>query len=546
MRAAARRRVGPARLGAGIGALAVLALLLPPLVAAILPALSPNHVATVITSGSMEPAIRTGDIVVTRTLPAGTPLASPSVILHRAVGSDQLLLHRVVAVDEVTGDYVTKGDANHSTDAPVPPEKVVGIGSLVVPVIGTPLLWLDEGRWLTLGLLALAAVSVVRLARYGWSADPGPESAGTEVAGDERPRRQGRVLAPAVASLCLVALVLGPAVAIDRSAAAFVDSTANGGNSVEAGDWTPPTVTMVDPGPTLAGTVTFSATATDAHSGVASVTIEYAPALGTTWTPICTVTSGAGPWQCSFDTNSVPRGGYQLRAVGTDHAGNVGTSAVVETAFSMPAFAGVGPSANRSNSGTSNVAYPTGTQQDDLLLLVQVNAATQNLNDPVGWTRLLYQENTTGSQFFVAVWWRRAGTETSVDHQMQTNSSGSSAWVVRYQVPAGHDPVVVGHAAVQHGDAGQVASITPSPDLTTNGAATVIQFAAVRGAATLSTSTPRDFTFRGSHSSDPNVGTTKTLAVADTTVPGVRSPASPTWAQTGGPNQWIWATVAFR
>jgi chitinase len=86
-----------------------------------------------------------------------------------------------------------------------------------------------------------------------------------------------------------------------------------------------PSVTMTDPGTPLRGTKTFTATASDTHSGIASVVIQSS--TGGSWTELCTETSA--PYSCSVDTTSLTNGTYSFRAVATDRAGNTTTSAVV-------------------------------------------------------------------------------------------------------------------------------------------------------------------------------------------------------------------------
>ncbi|MBC7290402.1 MAG: signal peptidase I [Actinotalea sp.] len=88
-----------------------------------------------------------------------------------------------------------------------------------------------------------------------------------------------------------------------------------------------PTVTMTDPGTPLRGTVTLAAVADDAHSGVAQVVVQAAPAGTTTFTELCTVTTA--PWSCRYDTTRLVDGTYDLRAVATDVAGNTATSSSV-------------------------------------------------------------------------------------------------------------------------------------------------------------------------------------------------------------------------
>ena len=114
------------------------------------------------------------------------------------------------------------------------------------------------------------------------------------------------------------------------SSASFTSQTTNTASTfTAAADWTPPTVTMNSPGSAVAGTVTLSATASDADSGLASVLVEYLDPATSTWKAICTAT--ASPWSCSWDTTKVTDGTYSLRATATDKAGNSAVSDPVST-----------------------------------------------------------------------------------------------------------------------------------------------------------------------------------------------------------------------
>lgn len=88
-----------------------------------------------------------------------------------------------------------------------------------------------------------------------------------------------------------------------------------------------PTVTMGNPGTPLSGTVTFAATASDGHSGIARVQIQYAPTGTSTWKELCKVEEA--PYSCRFNTTALARGSYDFRAIATDEAGNTATSATV-------------------------------------------------------------------------------------------------------------------------------------------------------------------------------------------------------------------------
>jgi hypothetical protein len=111
-------------------------------------------------------------------------------------------------------------------------------------------------------------------------------------------------------------------------------TTDNAGNTTTSStvanrrvDNTAPTAGLTDPGSYLRATVTLNATGTDGGSGVLNVKIQRAPTGTSTWTDICT--DAVTPYSCSWDTTGVTDGGYDLRAVTTDNAGNVTNSTTV-------------------------------------------------------------------------------------------------------------------------------------------------------------------------------------------------------------------------
>jgi signal peptidase len=114
----------------------------------------------VVLSGSMSPAIHTGDLVVDDPVGAATAshLQAGQIISFRSGG--KVITHRIVAVAaEGSGQvaYVTKGDANSAADQQrVPPSQIVGVyhtrianGGYVLNALHQPL---------TLGLLLAAPV----------------------------------------------------------------------------------------------------------------------------------------------------------------------------------------------------------------------------------------------------------------------------------------------------------------------------------------------------------------------------------------------------
>ena len=107
-----------------------------------------------VTSGSMSPAIRTGDAVVIRT---GATATTGDIVTFRAGATGHLVTHRVVAVTTVAGQrtLTTRGDANTNSDpAAVRPAQVYGTVVLRVPAVGRTLAAAGTGP----GRLALGAV----------------------------------------------------------------------------------------------------------------------------------------------------------------------------------------------------------------------------------------------------------------------------------------------------------------------------------------------------------------------------------------------------
>jgi hypothetical protein len=134
--------------------------------------------------------------------------------------------------------------------------------------------------------------------------------------------------------LALVPLALLVVAAVFQNAASssatFTSRSNNPGTVSAASDWTPPTVAVVNPGSPVTGTVAVTADAADGESGVQSVLLQYLPASGGgSWVTLCTATTT--PYTCSWNTELVPDGSYDLRARATDRAGYSATSASVGT-----------------------------------------------------------------------------------------------------------------------------------------------------------------------------------------------------------------------
>lgn len=303
---------------------------------AILPALLGWH-GTVVQSGSMEPHISAGDVVLAAAFgtdqkaPVGGVVEFTSPAEAEPSGVEKTRLHRIVA-ENPDGTFVTAGDANAEADStPLDRGQITGQARLLIPSIGLPGLWLGLGNLPALALWSLLTLLAVAAALFGGR--PAEEAEQADDGGTPPPARRTKSLRLRTGSAlgivaALAVLVIAGAAAF--SSAAFTVSTANAANTFgTAADWNPPTVSLVNPGSTIKGTATLTADAADAESGLRSVAIEYQRAGAGTWTVLCT--PAAQPYSCSWNTTSVTDGSYGLRAVATDNAGFSTTSAIVET-----------------------------------------------------------------------------------------------------------------------------------------------------------------------------------------------------------------------
>ncbi len=139
----------------------------------------------VIMSGSMEPRIHTGDVVVTRTISPAQISEGQVLTTEDPDKPGKTRTHRFVEWDE-QGRLVTQGDANPEPDSThVTPEAVLGVGVIRVPYVGLPQHWIAERRAGALGL-TLAALSGLVLAAWA------PRGPGSPGGGDNRGGGTGR------------------------------------------------------------------------------------------------------------------------------------------------------------------------------------------------------------------------------------------------------------------------------------------------------------------------------------------------------------------
>ncbi|MCP3975658.1 MAG: signal peptidase I [bacterium] len=273
--AASSGKTERARFGIGLFSLVgITALLCLIIWAAVVPlVLGWSSVAVV--SGSMEPGVKAGDVVVASPHD-GLQLGPGTVIVFDSPSRQGQVTHRIVDV-EPSGNYVTRGDRNPRIDSDsVQPGQISGVGRILVPFVGKPYEWVHNGDWLKLALAGLALVAALGTSRWAlldkfdpWRVEE-PETA-PESARILQPSRSN---AAGLVTMLLVASVVTGA----GSHAAFAVGTDSVGNS-----WTGDVLTA--PGKISA-------------SGGASITIEWAATTDTyaTGHRVLRATSSGGPY----------------------------------------------------------------------------------------------------------------------------------------------------------------------------------------------------------------------------------------------------------
>lgn len=106
-----------------------------------------KYIPMKVLSGSMEPELKVGDIVVSKAVDR-SKIKAGDVITYK-MGANTLVTHRVIEIIEMKGSnfYKTKGDANNIEDSDlVPQDNVVGKlvlripkGGYVVDILSSPI-----------------------------------------------------------------------------------------------------------------------------------------------------------------------------------------------------------------------------------------------------------------------------------------------------------------------------------------------------------------------------------------------------------------------
>lgn len=113
-----------------------------------------------VVSGSMEPAIPVGSLVYIQTLEPETVQEGSVIAFYGADDRSGIITHRVVENRVVSGEFITKGDANEKEDInPIPYDRLIGEEVFCIPKLGeaAQLLSGQIGRRIAAGVI-LAAI----------------------------------------------------------------------------------------------------------------------------------------------------------------------------------------------------------------------------------------------------------------------------------------------------------------------------------------------------------------------------------------------------
>lgn len=112
----------------------------------------------IVLSGSMEPAIGTGSVIITRPV-APDHIQMGDIIIFSSGSGRFLTTHRVIGIERTPElRFITKGDANQDKDpAPIPSDQVLGKLLVVIPSLGFLISYIRN----PLGLVLLIGIPAV-------------------------------------------------------------------------------------------------------------------------------------------------------------------------------------------------------------------------------------------------------------------------------------------------------------------------------------------------------------------------------------------------
>jgi signal peptidase len=232
-------------------------------------------------TGSMEPRITPGDIVIARPVPATDLKLGQILLVEDPDQAGHLRLHRFVDV-RADGSLTLKGDANPEADSsPIPVTDVHGVGVLRVPLIGLPVVWAAEHQ--ILKVLGVAA----GLGLLGWLAtlDRAPSNLTDENSGRRNRRRK----------IVAVVLVVAGVGALAVPIAAFANFTRSTATTASYAAATVPSPTGVTAGCGFFGLIGMGVDWTSSGTGATAYKVQRSINSGS-FTDIATVGGSTTDW----------------------------------------------------------------------------------------------------------------------------------------------------------------------------------------------------------------------------------------------------------
>ncbi|BEP16288.1 hypothetical protein acdb102_45990 [Acidothermaceae bacterium B102] len=139
---------------------------------------------SVVMTGSMEPRLNPGDVVLSAPASALTVHPGEIILVTNPAMPSHQLMHRFLHYTPA-GELITKGDANADADStPVPPRLVHGLPRLRLPYVGLGVLWLRDHDWRQLTLAALVILALFGLLNSGPTLEDDGTDGSTAAQGD--------------------------------------------------------------------------------------------------------------------------------------------------------------------------------------------------------------------------------------------------------------------------------------------------------------------------------------------------------------------------
>ena len=166
---------------------------------------------TIVMSGSMEPLVEPGDVLVAEPIAQDklkSSLRKQQVILAQdPAHPGTLLTHRVYALFDQNDNLTTKGDANKNPDStPMPMKNILGYERIHVPMIGYPIQSMRVGNYFPLVIFLfvtiLAQIMVMSESKRQRFLDDDPWDDGQPKRGRRRSNARSQNLRTSSALLC--------------------------------------------------------------------------------------------------------------------------------------------------------------------------------------------------------------------------------------------------------------------------------------------------------------------------------------------------------